>query len=407
MNSLSDSAEEKNRYVYVKPKNSVVDIDSLDTTGSDYLDGGPEAYIAQFLALIGPEPALILSFGRSRESEIIHGNKKLYSIYWRRGASIKTLVSRLGACAKLVRYLVSFRPTKVLCWQTNIPLWVTYLFSALLNARFIVSRHTRFPNMDDPWYRQFTGSIDKWVVRKADAIICHGPYLKNETRANRVNPEKIFEFSWGFKHMLDYADAQERVPDLTEGDSKRIILFIGRIFILKGVFDLLQACIDILGDESDIKLVYIGDGPDLVRLEKEIKTKGLDDRVKALGRIRHELLNGYIRQTTVLVTPTKKKFPEGRCMATMEGLVMGVPVVAPNFGPFPYIVENGVNGLLFEPDSVNDLREKLLNILRERETYKRLKAGAKKSSSSLANPKNNFKEALEYALELHSKKSKN
>ena len=42
-------------------------------------------------------------------------------------------------------------------------------------------------------------------------------------------------------------------------------------------------------------------------------------------------------------------------MSVMEGLVMGLPVIAPNFGPFPYLVKDRVNGLLYVPDSVEQL----------------------------------------------------
>ena len=62
----------------------------------------------------------------------------------------------------------------------------------------------------------------------------------------------------------------------------------------------------------------------------------------------------------MVVTPTQSQFPEGRCMATMEGLVMGVPVIAPNFGPFPFLVKHGENGLLFEPDSSHDIQDEFV-----------------------------------------------
>ena len=76
----------------------------------------------------------------------------------------------------------------------------------------------------------------------------------------------------------------------------------------------------------------------------------------------HENLADLICESTVVVTPTQSQFPEGRCMATMEGLVMGIPVIAPDFGPFPYLVKHNVNGLLYKPDSVNDLQNKLFKI---------------------------------------------
>jgi glycosyltransferase involved in cell wall biosynthesis len=400
MNNKGNSKRSKNRYAYIKPNNAVIDINRINSMRSDFLDGGPEAYVAQFLSVIGPEPSLIVSFANCPERALVFGNKEVFSLYWSYGASLKTLASRLSVCARLVRYLISFRPTKILCWQTNLPLWVTYFFSAISGAKFIVSRHTRFPETDDPWYRQLTGKIDKWVVRRASAIVCHGPYLRKETLAINVKSAKVLEFSWGFRHMFYDTEESTKVPDLTEGGTKRIILFLGRIFILKGVFDLLQACTGILRNRLNVKLVYIGDGPDLDKLKQEIEDTDLDNKVVTLGNVQHVLLRFYIRQSVVLVTPTKRRFPEGRCMATLEGLVMGVPVITPNFGPFPYNIEDGVNGLLFEPDSVQDLKEKILTILDDSDTYKTLKAGAKQSSTYLVNPNRGFSDAIKQAFEL-------
>jgi glycosyltransferase involved in cell wall biosynthesis len=50
-------------------------------------------------------------------------------------------------------------------------------------------------------------------------------------------------------------------------------------------------------------------------------------------------------------------------MAALEGLAVGVPVIAPQAGPFPFMITRGVNGLLFEVNSVTDLRRTLEQIL--------------------------------------------
>ena len=97
-------------------------------------------------------------------------------------------------------------------------------------------------------------------------------------------------------------------------------------------------------------------------LLKEIASRSLNNRVIILGYINHDKLVTLLRKCRVLVTPTHKSFPEGRCMSAMEGLVMEVPVIAPDFGPFPYLVNHGVNGLLYKADHVDDLKGKLVSI---------------------------------------------
>ena len=87
------------------------------------------------------------------------------------------------------------------------------------------------------------------------------------------------------------------------------------------------------------------------------KVSDLNGRVKLsevifLGYLEREKLLGVIRASTVLICPTKGQFGEGRSLAAMEGLVVGIPIVAPDFGPFPYLISHEQNGLLFKTDSI-------------------------------------------------------
>ncbi len=59
-----------------------------------------------------------------------------------------------------------------------------------------------------------------------------------------------------------------------------------------------------------------------------------------------------------------------------EALLSGKPVIASNLGGVPEIVEDGVNGLLFDPFKEGDLLEKTRRILGDRDLLKRLIEGA-------------------------------
>jgi glycosyltransferase involved in cell wall biosynthesis len=102
-------------------------------------------------------------------------------------------------------------------------------------------------------------------------------------------------------------------------------------------------------------------------------------KVFILGSITREKVAGLIRQSWVVVAPTKTCFPEGRCMVAMEALALGTPLITPNFGPFLFLVKNGINGLFFIPDSIEDLTQKLMQITSP-ELRNRLAAGAQTSA---------------------------
>lgn len=101
-----------------------------------------------------------------------------------------------------------------------------------------------------------------------------------------------------------------------------------------------------------------------------------------------------------LVMPTRAISDEGRPKSAIEALFFGRPVIAPDWGSFRYLIEDGYNGLLYDPDNIDDLCSKIKILLESREIYEALKIGAEQSSKKLLTPELSFTEALQkgYAL---------
>jgi glycosyltransferase involved in cell wall biosynthesis len=98
-----------------------------------------------------------------------------------------------------------------------------------------------------------------------------------------------------------------------------------------------------------------------------------------------------------VVTPTQAIFPEGRCMSAMESLLVGTPVIAPDFGAFPYLVKHETNGLLYQPDSVSALTQAMAAIASDPDLMARLRIGAKQSGETLMCPERTFLQCLNEA----------
>jgi glycosyltransferase involved in cell wall biosynthesis len=96
----------------------------------------------------------------------------------------------------------------------------------------------------------------------------------------------------------------------------------------------------------------------------------------------------------MVVTPTRSEFPEGRCMVVLESLVLGVPVVAPDFGPFPYAVRHLVNGVLFEGGSRQALRQSLEHALQP-QLLGELRLGAEKAGRGLLASQQSFANSVD------------
>jgi GT2 family glycosyltransferase len=74
-----------------------------------------------------------------------------------------------------------------------------------------------------------------------------------------------------------------------------------------------------------------------------------------------------------LVVPSV--WEENSPLVIREAFAAGVPVVASRIGGIPEVIADGVNGLLFEPGSVDDLARQLRRLIDEPELVARLRSG--------------------------------
>ena len=394
------------RFAYIKPNNAVRELKRIGIPPTCIPEGGPDSYVAHFLDVAGGFPCLIISehLYPQKDEVLKKGNTEVYSYcirpsFGKNGkrfydVPLISLPLRLWIALRIYYKLVRFKPDVLLSWTASFSLWASYLASKTLSVPFIYSRHTRFVQFDEAWFKKIIDGIDKYIIRRVKAIIVHGPYIKKEMLSIKVMPEKIIEFNWSFKHFLAANKNPEPSFFLDAWKSSKIILFIGRLEARKGVFDLLAAYQKLLRASNECMLAYAGSGGAYDALYEKIKAHELEGRVRLLGMVPHNQLPHIIRDCYIVVTPSRSVFAEGRCMATMEGLVLGKPVIAPNNGPFPFLVKDHQNGLLFHPDSVEDLSIKINKVVEDDELYARLKKGAEETAKILVKAPVNFSKAV-------------
>lgn len=137
-------------------------------------------------------------------------------------------------------------------------------------------------------------------------------------------------------------------------ENQDYFLFVGNLLDVKGVNILLEAIKDL---SSDIEFHIIGTGLQERKYKKFISENNLTN-VKLLGKKnRKELINEY---QNCIATIVPSNLFEIFGMINIESFANGKPVIASNIGGIPEIVEHNVNGLLFEPGNVEQLKECIL-----------------------------------------------
>lgn len=104
------------------------------------------------------------------------------------------------------------------------------------------------------------------------------------------------------------------------------IVFVGRINITKGAFDLIRIFSLVHQKNGHLKLVMVGGSSDLDRrkLNGLIRASALDGVISYRGFVNEETKNRILSESKALVLPSKE---EGFGIVAMEALAFGTPVV--------------------------------------------------------------------------------
>ncbi|MEI8012328.1 MAG: glycosyltransferase family 4 protein [Candidatus Omnitrophota bacterium] len=136
----------------------------------------------------------------------------------------------------------------------------------------------------------------------------------------------------------------------------KYILYFGRLLVEKGLVTLL----DSLKNLPDVHLKIIGDGPLGGELKRVIETQRLS-RVEILSHCSRESLNVILREALCVIIPSE--WPEPMGLVIHEAFASGRCVIASSAGGIPEMVQDGVNGLLFEAGNADDLAQKIQFII--------------------------------------------
>jgi len=154
-------------------------------------------------------------------------------------------------------------------------------------------------------------------------------------------------------------DKRNYTPDLTPRTHRRV-LFVGRLTTEKHVEVTLDAVAKLAPELPDITFDIVGGGDQRRNLEQTVQRLGIGDRVTFHGRVDEDALRASYSKADVFAIAS---IAELQSIATMEAMASGLPIVAADAVALPHLVQDGVNGYLFEPGNADDLADKLRRVL--------------------------------------------
>jgi len=139
-------------------------------------------------------------------------------------------------------------------------------------------------------------------------------------------------------------------PGLGETNREDFFLFVGRLSYEKGIDVLANAFAGL----PTQKLVIIGDAAD----SQAEMARFLDNsNITLKGRLNKEGVLAYMKRCKALIFPST--WYEGLPFVIIEAFATGTPVIASRLGSMAELVNDKLNGFLFEPGNVTDLQQKI------------------------------------------------
>lgn len=206
--------------------------------------------------------------------------------------------------------------------------------------------------------------IKRWITRSVDKLTVVSSAMRAKAAEMGLNEESDIEV------VPMGVDSRETFTPPRDNNSRRGLLFVGRLVDKKGIEYLLDAMPQILCKHPEERLIVIGDGPLRTSLERHGESLGLKDSIKFTGAITNELIPEYLRQSAICIFPsvvTDSGDQEGTPVAIMEALACGCATIVTDFPGATDIIKNGVTGLLVPERSPEAIAAKVGILLSHRE----------------------------------------
>jgi glycosyltransferase involved in cell wall biosynthesis len=119
--------------------------------------------------------------------------------------------------------------------------------------------------------------------------------------------------------------------------------------------------------------------------------------VEFLGQLNRKALDEFYVGARIIVAPSR--WYEGLPMAIIEAMLYGKPVICSNLGGLPEVVDDGITGLLFRSDDVEDLVTKIKGLWSSQTLAVEMGMAARRRAEEYYNP-STFYERLMLAYEI-------
>jgi glycosyltransferase involved in cell wall biosynthesis len=211
------------------------------------------------------------------------------------------------------------------------------------------------------------------LVKQLDGLILTNDEVVNWYKRQFPSVKSIVKFPIIIREDLFRDNLTLSIPTANQFirdfqlEGKRIIFFVGRLVLVKGLDRLFHSLVDVFKSDSNAILVIIGNGDEELNLRTLAKSLNIDSKVIFAGRCEGTPLNAWYNIGQLFVLPSHYE-PFGAVVN--EALIAGAFVGCSSYAGSASLIRSEVNGFVFDPYEMKDLSAKLLLQLQQIEPIK-------------------------------------
>ena len=304
----------------------------------------------------------------------------------------------LGYCVKIVHYRTVppdipkkwFRASRYVCSVASefdpdlIVVSKSYHFVPLLRIKNIFTSTQVLYLMHHMEWKDFgnkTRSIlyrtyVRWLLGMAEKVWTNSMSSAEELEKSGISSRRIAVIYPGFNKP------EVTLPNRNRGGRQVKFVSVGSIAHRKAQDVLVKACSSM--EEGSFSMEFVGsidaDPAYTESILRSISELGMEDYITLTGMLDSDELTEKLLEADVLVHPARW---EAFGISVLEGMWLGLPVIASRVAALPELVKDGENGILVEAENVLGFREAMEYMVRKPERRREMGARSREIAAAM------------------------
>jgi len=262
-----------------------------------------------------------------------------------------------------LKEIMKNRSISILNTHSSRDSWMGSIAGKLLGVKVLRTRHISSALNKNRLTRLVYGPL-------CDGIITTGELIRTQLiNELSLNLDKIHSIPTGINvERFQTADGVS-VRSTLRIPLDAVVLGIAAVLrSWKGHSHLLRAMPQILASYPEVKLMIVGDGPMRRRVEEELRDLNLGGSVILTGHREDipEVVNSF--DIAVIASYASEGIPQ----FALQAMAAGKPVIGTRIGGIPEVIQDGINGLLIDPQEPALIADAVKALLNDRERMKQM-----------------------------------